>query len=331
MDIQIMMIAEYIKIVMIILIPFVIVGCIIKIIGRNDAKDPIEITKSVESLQGDKWYNIIGLTAVNYIPLILSFGEISVAYIPIILILIVINKKNTKQDWSFVFLNFNLVVSTYLATKHDITKFMELNPYDTESGAVLSLKTLILPIVILVVTLICVKCKKEISNIGNKVDIYKKEKEDLDNKAEINMLDPYSKILKAFVGEKIRLNRKIKLNFCAAVVGPGWFFYRKAYVVGIIDIIISCIISLAMGAGAFAMFLLHLFCATDVYIWWAKKQVNKIIGENINSSETEKIVSAMQNGGTSAEGIKTYIAVLIVEAFIAVCILFWMLGAITSR
>jgi len=131
-------------------------------------------------------------------------------------------------------------------------------------------------------------------------------------------------LLKSFLGkesDRLLKNNSNILCLSALILGPFYLIYKKMYMIGI-----SLLIILAMCYHYINPFfpliviisnLIIGFLYKRLYLWWAKKEINKL--KNKNSS---KKMEELNEICKSRKNIPIYIIILFVIIYICLCIFF---------
>ena len=87
------------------------------------------------------------------------------------------------------------------------------------------------------------------------------------------------------------------------MVGPVWFFYRKAPLLGFLFMFITYIVgsiatAIELEEASWIMFLIYLVATNKLYTWHVKNKVNKIMND-VNLTEDEMLEVARKKGGNS--------------------------------
>ena len=127
------------------------------------------------------------------------------------------------------------------------------------------------------------------------------------------------RLLEAYVGEKSEKIINDKYNWVAALVGqmigPIWFFYRKAPILGFLFWGVTYIVGSMASAiefeeGSYIMFIIYLLTANKLYLWDAKRKIYKIEA-NETLTDEEKIEAATKKGGVSPAAAVIYVLLFI--------------------
>lgn len=140
--------------------------------------------------------------------------------------------------------------------------------------------------------------------------------------------------MSAYIGDDVKKYESIDTNWAAAAlgefIGPVWFFYRKAYLVGFLFMILTIIIakiasSLNVEKAYYFMGLIYLFTANKAYLWDVRRKVNKIINNNPNFSDRQLIGLLKQKGGTSSVAATLYVVIVVGTVIMLYVTIFSML------
>ena len=129
-----------------------------------------------------------------------------------------------------------------------------------------------------------------------------------------------------------------KTNWKAAIlgqaIGPVWFFFRKAYLLGFAFLVVTYIVgsiasAMELQEASYIMFFIYLFTANKLYLWDVRRKVNKIASSEY-ASDDELISAVRKKGGTSVAAAVIYVVAFI--AFIAfyVTVIFSAMNALMS-
>lgn len=116
-----------------------------------------------------------------------------------------------------------------------------------------------------------------------------------------------NRLIRAYIGNNATRIMNNSINWHAGLlamfVGPVWFFYRKAWLVGIIYIFIAYALSrfefFNIESISIILGSITIFCANKLYIWDVKNKVSKIIKENSGINEENLIEIVKEKGGIS--------------------------------
>lgn len=134
------------------------------------------------------------------------------------------------------------------------------------------------------------------------------------------------KLVLEYIGKDVNKFTDAKVNVVAAVLGqalgPVWFFYRKAYLLGFAfliatDIIGRMLVTLGITEGSIIMFFIYLVTANKLYLWDARRKVKKI-ESSMQVSEEELVDIVRKKGGTSITAAVIYVVAMF--AFLALMI-----------
>jgi hypothetical protein len=150
------------------------------------------------------------------------------------------------------------------------------------------------------------------------------------------------KVLNAYLGEKKEKYEK-QTNFAAAFFGPLWFLYKKCYLVGMLlylfasgpmlikminpvnisEVTPDFLTSTTKYTGSLnlILFFVYLFFANKIYIWDAKRKVEKIIAENPQASEEQITEIGRKKGGNNV-AIVVIFAIILILGLIATSAMF---------
>lgn len=135
------------------------------------------------------------------------------------------------------------------------------------------------------------------------------------------------RLVAEYIGKDADKIMDAKVNWSAAIlgqsIGPIWFFYRKAYLIGFAFIILTLIVgkiasALGINQAYYIMFFIYLFSANKVYLWDVRRKVNKMLSDG-NVSEDQLVNYVRGKGGTS-----TLATVLYIVGFIAFLVFYFM-------
>ena len=124
----------------------------------------------------------------------------------------------------------------------------------------------------------------------------------------------------AYIGDDVKNFEVIDKNWAAAAlgefIGPVWFFYRKAYLVGFAFIVLTfCFFIIAIALNIekayYFMGLIYLFTANKIYLWDVSRKVKKIINSNSNFSDRQLIGLLKKKGGTSSVAATLYVVIVV--------------------
>lgn len=134
------------------------------------------------------------------------------------------------------------------------------------------------------------------------------------------------RLISEYIGKDADKFKYGKLNWVAAIigqaVGPVWFFYRKAYLLGFIFLVITYLVgsfavAINLDKASYIMFIIYLFTANKLYLWDVRRKVKKIVSSGYVSEE-ELIATVRKKGGTST------IAAIIYALVFAAIIVFYL-------
>lgn len=116
-----------------------------------------------------------------------------------------------------------------------------------------------------------------------------------------------NRLIRAYIGNNATQIMNNSINWYAGLlamfVGPVWFFYRKAWFVGIIYIFIAYALSrfeiFNIESISIILGSITIFCANKLYVWEVKNKVYKIIKENRGLKEENLIEIVKNKGGVS--------------------------------
>lgn len=99
-------------------------------------------------------------------------------------------------------------------------------------------------------------------------------------------------------------------------LGPVWFFYRKAYLLGFAFVIVTLIVgriasALGINQAYYIMFFIYLFSANKLYLWDVKRKVNKLLENNGNISQEQLVEIAREKGGTNGLAAAIYVIAIV--------------------
>lgn len=117
---------------------------------------------------------------------------------------------------------------------------------------------------------------------------------------------PEEDYIREFIGNNANKIMRRKFNFCAFFFGYAYFFYRKQYILGAINIALYYIIPIVlekmgfavMWAGIFAMSLVFGFLFNSYYVSLAKRTVAKVRNANPGADFYSVCTTIAQKGGT---------------------------------
>lgn len=128
------------------------------------------------------------------------------------------------------------------------------------------------------------------------------------------------KMVEAYIGKDAPSIRGGGVNWVAAVlgqaIGPIWFFYRRAHLVGVLFLVLTYIVGdlasrINFDKAYYIMFFIYLFSANKLYLWDVKRKVKKILEKDPMASESELLERAKQKGKGSILAVIIYIVVFI--------------------
>lgn len=136
-----------------------------------------------------------------------------------------------------------------------------------------------------------------------------------------NMSNPKSysdeELLRYFVGNNFDKVVSKRFNFSALFFGPFYFLYRKMYLLGIILIIVSAILSSVLNSTYMTGIIINILCGFSfnyLYLNFASKKIEKIKSQHFYDSIN---VMCIKKGGTSiALAILALIIYIVVMVFI---------------
>ena len=123
------------------------------------------------------------------------------------------------------------------------------------------------------------------------------------------------KLVDEYIGEGAETFKTSKFNWVAAVlgqaIGPIWFFYRKAHLVGVLFILLTFVVGLLAGMlgikqGYYIMALIYGFTANKCYLWDVRRKVQNIINTYPDYSEEQLAAIAREKGGKSVIAVIMY-------------------------
>jgi uncharacterized protein YneF (UPF0154 family) len=126
------------------------------------------------------------------------------------------------------------------------------------------------------------------------------------------------KLLDVLLGKKKEIYNK-PINISAAIFGAFWYFYKKCYLValGMLLIFVPVFIPGSPFSSSFwafwiLRFLVNLFFGNKIYLWVARRRINRILSKNPNTSEDELInITKKKSGDNSAIAIIVGITLLL--------------------
>lgn len=124
-------------------------------------------------------------------------------------------------------------------------------------------------------------------------------------------------LLKSFVGNNFDKVVTKRFNFSALFFGPFYFLYRKMYLIGIILIIVSAILSSVLNSTYITGIIINILCGFSfnyLYVNFASKKIEKIKSQHSYDSIN---VMCIKKGGTSiALAILALIIYIVIMVFI---------------
>ena len=147
------------------------------------------------------------------------------------------------------------------------------------------------------------------------------------------------KLMSEYIGEDVEKYKKTNVNWVAALlgqlIGPVWFFYRKAYLLGFGFMFFTMILgkitsSLNITKAYLLMFIIYLFSANKLYLWDVKRKIGKIIANHPDMTQEELETIVKEKGGTSTAAAVIYV-LTIVAIIICIAVLYAMLLAMAYR
>lgn len=137
------------------------------------------------------------------------------------------------------------------------------------------------------------------------------------------------KLMDEYVGDDFKKFNS-NANWVSAVVGqmigPIWFFYRKAPLLGFLFLVVTYIVgsiatAIELEEASYIMFVIYLLATNKTYTWHVRNKVNKIMS-NVDLTEEQMIEMARKKGGKSVFAAVMYVLIFI--AYIA-----WMIYLMT--
>ena len=131
--------------------------------------------------------------------------------------------------------------------------------------------------------------------------------ENFEKKVETNVEKTFEeKLMDEYVGgdyKKFSSNANWISAVVGQMVGPVWFFYRKAPLLGFLFMFITYIVgsiatAIELEEASWIMFLIYLVATNKLYTWHVKNKVNKIMND-VNLTEDEMLEVARKKGGKS--------------------------------
>ena len=116
------------------------------------------------------------------------------------------------------------------------------------------------------------------------------------------------KLVAEYIGKDAENIMGENMNWSSAIagqaIGPIWFFYRKAYLLGFAFLVISYLVGMLASAmeleeASYIMFIIYLAATNKVYLWDVRRKVKKIMSDSYMSEE-QMLELARKKGGTSA-------------------------------
>lgn len=161
-------------------------------------------------------------------------------------------------------------------------------------------------------TLYCPFCGKKVSVDELDIDCSNDNDKDVENFVGIEKAGYYNQKFK-----DIESGKKITWNWCSLLFGGFWLFYRKIYSIGIINLIISSILTFLVFIGVITEDVQSLI---SIVIWVALgvfgnlfyyKKYQKVLNETKNMTPKAKENYLKEKGGTSVGMIFAYIGIAI--------------------
>lgn len=133
------------------------------------------------------------------------------------------------------------------------------------------------------------------------------------------------KMIDEYIGQDAIVVKTKGVNWISAVIGqaigPVWFFYKRAHLLGFFFIFVSFVIGnlaskINFEQASYVMFFIYLFVTNKLYLWDVKRKVRKIIEKNPMVSDTELLEIARQKGKESILAVIVYIVLFILYFFL---------------
>ena len=128
------------------------------------------------------------------------------------------------------------------------------------------------------------------------------------------------RFLRTYIGDNstkiINTNINIFAGLLGMTVGPVWFFYRKSWLPGVLYIVLAYLLNkffkIPIETIAIILGGVTIFVANRIYIWDAKRKINKIKISNRGIKENDLLEILEQKGGTSISAAIIYVVALFV-------------------
>jgi hypothetical protein len=114
------------------------------------------------------------------------------------------------------------------------------------------------------------------------------------------------KLLDVLLGKKKEIYNK-PINISSAIFGAFWYFYKKCYLVTFLMLLIFVPVfipgspfSTSFWTFWILRFLFNLFFGNKIYLWVAKRKINRILLKKPNASEEDLINITKKKSGDNS-------------------------------
>lgn len=116
------------------------------------------------------------------------------------------------------------------------------------------------------------------------------------------------KLVKEFLGDKTykEFNRDTlnwKVAIISIILGPLWFIYRRAYLIAILYLYVTCLLASIHWIFYIVIFLAYLYGTNVIVLKWARGRVAEIIRMHPNESELKLQTIARTEGEPSVSSV----------------------------